>query len=80
MHVFSAILARTYVDLVARVGRPAAQQVRYRAQTRYLRPTAGFADARAAFEVAARDLGVPVEPVSAAFEAHGVTPQWSAPC
>ncbi len=80
VHVFSAILSRAYVNLVAAVGRSAAQRVRYRAQTTYLRPTAGFADARAAFEAAARDLDVPDDAVGGAFEAQGVTRQWSSPC
>jgi Zn-dependent metalloprotease len=58
----------------------AAEQVRYRAQTTYLGPNATFADARAAEEQAATDLGVGASAVGAAWEAQGVTPSWQPAC
>jgi len=80
VHVFSGILNKVYVNLVDRLGRGPAQQIRYRAQVRYLRPTASFADARAAFELAARDLRLPVATVSGAFADQGITPGWTPGC
>jgi Zn-dependent metalloprotease len=62
------------------LGRGAAEQVRYRAQTTYLGPNATFADARAAEEQAATDLGVSATAVGAAWQAQGVTASWQPPC
>jgi Zn-dependent metalloprotease len=54
--------------------------VRYRAQTTYLGPNATFADARAAEEQAATDLGIDAGAVGAAWEAQGVTAAWQPSC
>ena len=62
------------------LGRSGAEQVRYRAQTVYLGPTATFADARAAEEQAAGDLGLSATTVGNAWQAQGVTASWQPSC
>jgi Zn-dependent metalloprotease len=80
VHTNSGIPNKVYANLVDSLGRSAAEQVRYRAQTTYLGPNATFADARAAEEQAATDLGVSASAVGAAWEAQGVTPSWQPAC
>jgi Zn-dependent metalloprotease len=80
VHTNSGIPNKVYANLVDSLGRGAAEQVRYRAQTTYLGPNATFADARAAEEQAATDLGVSASTVGAAWEAQGVTPSWQPAC
>jgi len=80
VHTNSGIPNKVYANLVASLGRGPAEQVRYRAQTTYLGPNATFADARAAEEQAATDLGVSASAVGAAWEAQGVTPSWQPAC
>ena len=58
VHTNSGIPNKVYANLVDSLGRSGAEQVRYRAQTVYMGPTATFADARAAEEQAASDLGL----------------------
>ena len=57
-----------------------AAQVRYRAQAFYLGPNATFADARAAEQQAASDLGLSATAVANAWQAQGVTASWQPPC
>jgi Zn-dependent metalloprotease len=80
VHVNDGIPNRVYANLVDALGRGPAQQIRYRAQTTYLGPNATFADARAAEEQAATDLGVSAATVGAAWEAQGVTSSWQPSC
>jgi bacillolysin len=80
VHSNSGIPNKVYANLVDSLGRGAAEQVRYRAQTTYLGPNATFADARAAEEQAATDLGVSATAVGAAWHAQGVTASWQPPC
>jgi bacillolysin len=80
VHSNSGIPNKVYANLVDSLGRGAAEQVRYRAQTTYLGPNATFADARAAEEQAATDLGVSATAVGAAWQAQGVTASWQPPC
>jgi bacillolysin len=80
VHTNSGIPNKVYANLVDSLGRGAAAQVRYRAQTTYLGPSATFADARAAEEQAATDLGISASAVGAAWEAQGVTPSWQPAC
>ena len=53
-----------------------AEQIRYRAQTVYLGPNATFADARAAEQQAASDLGYSSTSVGNAWQAQGVSASW----
>jgi bacillolysin len=80
VHDNSGIPNRVYANLVDALGRGPAEQVRYRAQTTYLGPNATFADARAAEEQAATDLGIDAAAVGAAWEAQGVTATWQPTC
>ena len=80
VHTNSGIPNKVYANLVAALGRASAEQVRYRAQTTYLGPNSTFADARAAEEQAATDLGIDSAAVGAAWEAQGVTATWQPPC
>jgi bacillolysin len=80
VHVNDGIPNKVYANLVDAIGRGSAQQIRYRAQTTYLGPSATFADARAAEQQAATDLGYDPATVGAAWEAQGVTPSWQPPC
>jgi Zn-dependent metalloprotease len=80
VHTNSGIPNKVYANLVDSMGRGAAEQIRYRAQTTYLGPTATFADARAAEEQAASDLGYSASAVGSAWEAQGVTPSWQPSC
>jgi bacillolysin len=80
VHINGGIPNKVYANLVDSLGRPAAAQVRYRAQTTYLTPQAGFADARAAFVSAAADVGADPTATAAAWEAQGVTATWTPPC
>jgi Zn-dependent metalloprotease len=80
VHVNDGIPNKVYANLVDALGRAPAQQVRYRAQTTYLGPNATFADARAAEEQAATDLGADAGAVGAAWDAQGVTPSWQPSC
>jgi Zn-dependent metalloprotease len=80
VHTNSGIPNKVYANLVDALGRGGAAQVRYRAQTTYLGPNATFADARAAEEQAAADLGLSASAVGAAWEAQGVTPSWQPVC
>jgi bacillolysin len=80
VHTNSGIPNKVYANLVDSLGRGAAEQVRYRAQTTYLGPNATFADARAAEEQAATDVGVSATAVGAAWEAQGVTASWQPSC
>ena len=80
VHTNSGIPNKVYANLVGSIGRGAAEQVRYRAQTTYLGPNATFADARAAEEQAAADLGVDAGAVGAAWQAQGVTASWQPSC
>jgi Zn-dependent metalloprotease len=80
VHDNSGIPNKVYSNLVDALGRGPAQQVRYRAQTTYLGPNATFADARAAEEQSATDLGIDAAAVGAAWEAQGVTASWQPSC
>jgi bacillolysin len=80
VHVNDGIPNKVYANLIDTLGRGPAQQIRYRAQTTYLGANATFADARAAEEQAASDLGFSAATVGAAWEAQGVTPAWQPPC
>jgi bacillolysin len=80
VHTNSGIPNKVYANLVDALGRPAAEQVRYRAQTAYLTPQAGFADARAAFVSAAGDVGASATATAGAWQAQGVTATWQPPC
>ena len=80
VHTNSGIPNKVYANLVDSLGRSGAEQVRYRAQTVYLGPTATFADARAAEEQAASDLGLSATTVGNAWQAQGVTASWQPPC
>ena len=80
VHDNSGIPNKVYANLVDALGRGPAEQVRYRAQTTYLGPNATFADARAAEEQAATDLGIDAPEVGAAWEAQGVTATWQPTC
>jgi bacillolysin len=80
VHANSGIPNKVYANLVDSLGRGTAEQVRYRAQTTYLTPQAGFADARAAFVSAASDVGASTAATAAAWEAQGVTATWRPDC
>jgi bacillolysin len=80
VHVNDGIPNKVYANLVDALGRGPAQQIRYRAQTTYLGPNATFADARAAEEQAAADLGYNAATVGSAWEVQGVTPAWQPSC
>jgi Zn-dependent metalloprotease len=80
VHTNSGIPNKVYANLVDTIGRAAAAQVRYRAQTTYLTPQSGFADARAAFVSAASDVGASATSVANAWQAQGVTATWQPPC
>jgi Zn-dependent metalloprotease len=80
VHTNSGIPNKVYANLVDSLGRSGAEQVRYRAQTVYLGPNATFADARAAEEQAASDLGVSAATVGNAWQAQGVTASWQPSC
>jgi bacillolysin len=80
VHVNDGIPNKVYANLVDAFGRGPAQQIRYRAQTTYLGPNATFADARAAEEQAAADLGYNAATVGSAWEVQGVTPAWQPSC
>jgi Zn-dependent metalloprotease len=80
VHTNSGIPNKVYANLVDALGRSGAEQVRYRAQTVYLGPTATFADARAAEQQAAADLGLSATTVANAWQAQGVTASWQPPC
>jgi bacillolysin len=80
IHTNSGIPAKVYANMVDTLGRAAAAQVRYRAQTTYLTPQATFADARAAFVSAAADVGASTAATAGAWEAQGVTAGWQPAC
>jgi Zn-dependent metalloprotease len=80
VHINSGIPNKVYANLVDGLGRAAAAQVRYRAQSTYLSPNATFADARAAEQQAATDLGYDAAAVGAAWDAQGVTASWQPSC
>jgi Zn-dependent metalloprotease len=80
VHTNSGIPNKVYANLVDSLGRGGAAQVRYRAQTVYMGPNATFADARAAEEQAASDLGYSATTVGNAWQAQGVTASWQPPC
>jgi Zn-dependent metalloprotease len=80
VHTNSGIPNKVYANLVDALGRATAAQVRYRAQTTYLTPQSGFADARAAFVSAAGDVGASTTSVASAWEAQGVTSTWAPSC
>ena len=80
VHTNSGIPNKVYANLVDSLGRGGAEQVRYRAQTIYLGPNATFADARAAEQQAASDLGLSATTVGNAWQAQGVTASWQPPC
>ncbi len=80
VHTNSGIPNKVYANLVDALGRPAAAQVRYRAQTTYLTPRSTFADARAAFVQAAADTGASTTAAGDAWSAQGITPSWSPAC
>ena len=80
VHTNSGIPNKVYANLVDGLGRGGAEQVRYRAQTVYLGPNATFADARAAEEQAASDLGYSSATVGNAWQAQGVTASWQPAC
>jgi Zn-dependent metalloprotease len=80
VHTNSGIPNKVYANLVDALGRSGAEQVRYRAQTVYLGPTATFADARAAEQQAATDLGLSAATVGNAWQAQGVTASWQPSC
>jgi Zn-dependent metalloprotease len=80
VHTNSGIPNKVYANLVDSLGRGSAAQVRYRAQAVYLGPNATFADARAAEQQAASDLGLSATTVGNAWQAQGVTASWQPPC
>jgi bacillolysin/thermolysin len=80
VHTNSGIPNKVYANLVDTIGRSLAEQIHYRAETTYLTPQAGFADARAAFIAAAGDVGADPAAVAAAWQAQGVTATWQPPC
>jgi Zn-dependent metalloprotease len=80
VHTNSGIPNKVYANLVDSLGRGGAEQVRYRAQTVYLGPNATFADARAAEQQAASDLGYSATTVGNAWQAQGVTATWQPSC
>jgi bacillolysin len=80
VHTNSGIPNKVYANLVDALGRGGAAQVRYRAQTTYMGPSATFADARAAEQQAASDLGYSATTVGNAWQAQGVTASWQPPC
>jgi Zn-dependent metalloprotease len=80
VHTNSGIPNKVYANLVDTIGRASAEQVRYRAQTTYLTPQSGFADARAAFVSAAGDVGANATSVANAWQAQGVTATWQPSC
>jgi bacillolysin len=80
VHTNSGIPNKVYANLVDSLGRGGAEQVRYRAQTTYLGPNASFADARAAEQQAASDLGYSATTVGNAWQAQGVAASWQPPC
>jgi bacillolysin len=80
VHTNSGIPNKVYANLVDSLGRGAAEQIRDRAQTPYLGPSATFADARAAEEPAASDLGYSASSVGSAWGAQGVTASWQPSC
>jgi Zn-dependent metalloprotease len=80
VHTNSGIPNKVYANLVDTIGRPLAEQIHYRAETTYLTPQAGFADARAAFVSAAGDVGASATAVAAAWQAQGVTATWQPAC
>src|SRR4051794_15207011 len=80
VHTNSGIPNKVYANLVDTLGRGAAEQIRYRAQTTYLGPTSSFADARAAFVQAASDVGSDAGATGAAWDAQGVTASWQPGC
>jgi Zn-dependent metalloprotease len=80
VHTNSGIPNKVYANLVDTIGRSLAEQIHYRAETTYLTPQAGFADARAAFISAAGDVGADPVAVAAAWQAQGVTATWQPPC
>lgn len=80
VHTNSGIPNKVYANLVDTLGRSQAEQVRYRAQTTYLTPQSGFADARAAFVSAAGDVGASTTSVANAWQAQGVTATWQPSC
>jgi Zn-dependent metalloprotease len=80
VHTNSGIPNKVYANLVDTIGRSQAEQVRYRAQTTYLTPQSGFADARAAFVSAAGDVGASTTSVANAWQAQGVTATWQPSC
>jgi Zn-dependent metalloprotease len=80
VHTNSGIPNKVYANLVDSLGRGAAEQIRYRAQTTYLGPQATFADARAAEQQAASDLGYSATTVGNAWQAQGVTASWQPSC
>jgi Zn-dependent metalloprotease len=71
---------KVYPNLVDSMGRGAAEQIRYRAQTTCVGPTATFADARAAEEQAAAELGYSASAAGSAWQAQGVTASWQPSC
>jgi Zn-dependent metalloprotease len=80
VHTNSGIPNKVYANLVDTMGRGAAEQIRYRAQTVYLGPNATFADARAAEQQAASDLGYSSTSVGNAWQAQGVSASWQPSC
>jgi bacillolysin len=80
VHTNSGIPNKVYANLVSSLGRATAAQVRYRAQTTYLTPSSGFADARAAFVSAASDVGASTTTVANAWQSQGVTATWAPSC
>lgn len=80
VHTNSGIPNKVYANLVDTIGRSSAEQVRYRAQTTYLTPQSGFADARAAFVSAAGDVGASTTAVANAWQAQGVSSTWAPSC
>jgi Zn-dependent metalloprotease len=80
VHTNSGIPNKVYANLVSSLGRATAAQVRYQAQTTYLTPQSGFADARAAFVSAASDVGASTTTVANAWQAQGITTTWAPSC
>lgn len=80
VHTNSGIPNKVYANMVDTIGRSSAEQVRYQAQTNYLTPQSGFADARAAFVSAAGDVGASTTAVANAWQAQGVTSTWAPSC
>jgi Zn-dependent metalloprotease len=80
VHTNSGIPNKVYANLVDTMGRGQAEQIRYRAQTVYLGPNATFADARAAEQQAASDLGYSATSVGNAWQAQGVSASWQPSC